>query len=77
MTGKSGSGREPGDLSNRIQLRTDEVAEVAGVSVSQVKVWMRTEALPSYSIGSMRFVHRSDLKDFIDRHRGDSFGLSA
>lgn len=73
----NGSGREPRDLSNRIQFRTNEVAEVAGVSVTQVKVWLRTEVLRSYTIGSMRFVHKSDLDEFIDRHRGDSFGLSA
>ena len=78
MSGKSVSGKSGAkDLSNRVQLRTREVADVAGVSLSQAKVWLKTEAVPSYLIDNMRFVWKEDLLAFIQRHRETSTGLAA
>ena len=70
-------GRTTKDLSNRVQYRPDEAADVLGVSVSKVKAWIRTGVLPSHTIDDMRFVLKTDLMGFIESHRNDSFGLAS
>lgn len=65
------------DLSNRIQYRPEEAADVLGVSVSKVKVWIRTGVIPSHTIDDMRFVMKADLMAFIESHREQSLGLAS
>ena len=74
---KRQSERMTKDLSNRVQYRPDEAADVMGVSLSKVKAWIRTGVLPSHTIDHMRFVLKSDLLAFIESHRNDSFGLAS
>ena len=45
------------DLRNRVQYRTDEAADVMGVSVSKMKTWIRTGVLPSYTIDAVSYTH--------------------
>lgn len=65
------------DLSNRVQFRPDEAADVLGVSVSKVKAWIRTGVLASYTIDGMRFVSKSDLIAFVESQRENSFATLA
>jgi excisionase family DNA binding protein len=65
------------DLTNRIQFRPEEVADVLGVSVSKVKQWIKTEALHSYLIDGMRFVHKNDVSTFIESYRNQSVVLAS
>lgn len=57
------------DLSNRLQFRQEEVAEVLGVSLSKVKEWVRTDVIPSYKMDNIRCVAREDVVAFIAKSR--------
>ncbi len=71
------NGKLTKDLRNRVQYRPNEAADVMGVSVSKMKMWIRTGVLLSYTIDDMRFVMKSDLMAFIESHRSQAFGLAS
>lgn len=52
-----------------LTYRVEDAAEVMRVSKSQMKIWVQTGVVPSFTIGAMRFIHRSDLEQFVERHR--------
>jgi len=65
--GQNGTGSPP--EANKPYLTVKEAAQLARLSPSTIRLYIRRRLLPSYKVGSRVLIKRADLERFLDEHR--------